>query len=39
MEQHQDLHSDNVHFNTKGSDIGGVQAADTIRQALKQQAN
>jgi hypothetical protein len=39
MEKHQDLHKDNVHFNTQGSDIGGLQAADTIRRALKQQAN
>jgi hypothetical protein len=39
MEKHQDLHKDNIHFNTEGSDIGGVQAADLIRRALKQQAN
>jgi hypothetical protein len=39
MEKHQDLHEDNVHFNTQGSDIGGVQAAATIRTALKQETN
>ena len=39
MEKHQELHEDNVHFNTQGSDIGGVQAAATIRTALKQETN
>jgi hypothetical protein len=36
MGKHQDLHEDNVHFNTQGSDIGGAQAADFIKKALKQ---
>jgi hypothetical protein len=39
MAKHQDLHEDNVHFNPQGSDIGGLEAADIIRRALKLQAN
>lgn len=35
MLKHQDLHADPVHFNQKGSDIGGDQAAALIQQALK----
>ena len=38
MEKHQDLYQDSVHFNMKGSEIGGVQAADTILQALEEHA-
>ena len=37
MENHQHLHEDNVHFNTQGFDIAGVQAATTIQTALKQE--
>jgi hypothetical protein len=35
MLKHQDLHQDPVHFNRKGSDMEGDQAAAMIRQALK----
>jgi hypothetical protein len=38
MEKHQDLYQDNIHFNTKGSDISGVQAAAAILPALKESA-
>ncbi|MGB6133360.1 MAG: SGNH/GDSL hydrolase family protein [Acidobacteriaceae bacterium] len=35
MLKHQDLHQDPVHFNNKGSDMEGDQAAAMIRQVLK----
>jgi hypothetical protein len=36
MAQHADLYQDDVHFDQKGSDIGGVAAADTIKHALEE---
>jgi len=34
MESHQDLHLDDVHFNDRGSDLEGDQAAASIESAL-----
>jgi hypothetical protein len=38
MEKHQELYLDNVHFNTKGSNIMGAQVADVILRALEESA-
>jgi hypothetical protein len=35
MEKHPELYQDNVHFNHKGADIEGDQAADAIKMALE----
>lgn len=35
MSKYRDLYQDNVHFNTQGSNLGGDQAAATIRRSLE----
>jgi hypothetical protein len=36
MEKHRDLYLDNVHFNSEGSNIMGVQVADMVLRALNE---
>lgn len=39
MLKHQDLHQDPIHFNQKGSDMEGDQAAALIREELQQRSH